>query len=118
MTWGASDGQEIPAGLIGGRNERGADPDVFDEADAREGDADVGASGDEPPHPTRSTLPNMSDNNDFIRHLSLWLTRPVIWLVYEQMLVPSNWRGFRQRSDVQSTWRQTYCPRVCVFYRR
>jgi hypothetical protein len=74
---GASDGQEIPAGLIGGRNERAlSELAAFEEIDAPcDGDA-VGASGDEPAHPMTNTLAHASNTNDgFIRHLSLWLTR-------------------------------------------
>jgi len=37
------------------------------------------------------------------------------WLIYEQEAVPLSLRVFRQRVDVQSTPRQTYCPRACVF---
>src|SRR5688572_11220969 len=116
-TCGASDGHEIPAGLIGGRNGRGAEEPV---AFVFTPGTDVvsGANGDEPAHPTTSTLARINNTNgDFIRHLSLWLTRPVFWLVYEQEPVPLNWRAFRQRADVQSTWRKTYCPRSHVFYR-
>jgi hypothetical protein len=121
MAWGASDGHEIPAGLIGGKNGRGPfELGAFAETDEPlDSDAALGASGDEPAHPTTSTLANMSNSRgDFIRHLSLWLTRPVFWLVYEQEAVLLNWRAFRQRVDVQSTRRQTYCGRPRVFYGR
>jgi hypothetical protein len=66
---GASDGQEIPVGLIGGRNVRGA-PEPADEAAIDLGldtDAASGASGDEPAHPTTSALADNSNiNDDFI----------------------------------------------------
>jgi hypothetical protein len=76
MTWGASDGHEIPAGLIGGKNGRGPfELGAFAETDEPlDSDAALGASGEEPAHPTTSTLANMSNNKgDFIQHLSLWL---------------------------------------------
>ncbi len=72
---GASDGHEIPAGLIGGRNERPFEAPEEAETDVtRDGDAAVGESGDEPAHPTISTLARVSNvrGSDFIRHLSLW----------------------------------------------
>src|SRR5690349_4209970 len=72
-TRGASDGHEIPAGLIGGNNARR--PFEFDavaETDELLENAALGASGDEPAHPTTSMLAKMSNaRQDFIRHLSL-----------------------------------------------
>jgi hypothetical protein len=42
-----------------------------DEAMGEDDDAAVGASGEEPAHPTTSTLATMSNNKgDFIQHLS------------------------------------------------
>jgi hypothetical protein len=75
MTWGASDGHEIPTGSIGGRNARGPfELGAFAETDEPlDSDAAVGASGDEPAHPTTNTLANMSNaRGDFIRYLSLY----------------------------------------------
>jgi hypothetical protein len=47
-----------------------------------DGDAAVGASGDEPAHPTTSTLAKMSNKKrDFIQHLSLWLAGQCSWLI-------------------------------------
>ena len=114
MTWGASDGHEIPAGLIGGKNGRGPfELGAFAETDEPlDSEAALGASGDEPAHPTTSTLANMSNNReDFIQHLSLWPGGPVFLAHLEQKTVPLSWRAFRQRLDVQSTRRQTYCGR-------
>lgn len=71
---GASEGQESPAGLIGGKNGRlVAAPAVTGAFDFRLGaDAESGAVGDMPAQPTTSTLANVSTiNEDFIRHLSL-----------------------------------------------
>ena len=58
---------------MGGRNARAsADPDEAESDVTRDGDAADGESGDEPAHPTTSTLATVSNvNNDFIRHLSL-----------------------------------------------
>ena len=78
MSCGASDGHEIPAGLIGGKNGRGpAELAALETSDPPlEDDAAVGASGEEPAQPTMSTLAKISSANaDFIRHLSLWLKR-------------------------------------------
>lgn len=105
---GASDGHEIPAGLIGGRNGRApAAPEEAETDVTRDGDAAVGESGEDPAHPTTSTLASVSNvNDDFIRHLSLRPDEAMFWLVCEQKRVPLNLRGFRQRVDVQSASRQ------------
>ena len=81
ISCGASDGQEIPIGLMGGKNGRAsAEPEEAETDVTRDGAAAVGERGDEPAHPTISTLASVSNvNDDFIRHLSLWLTRPVFW---------------------------------------
>jgi hypothetical protein len=71
---GASEGQEIPAGAIGGKNGRlVTEPAVTGTFGFRLGaDAESGAIGDMPAQPTTSTLANVSIiNEDFIRHLSL-----------------------------------------------
>ena len=115
MTWGASDGHEIPAGLIGGKNGRGPfELGAFAETDEPlDSDAALGANGDEPAHPTTSTLANMSNTQGGLHSapFSVAWRGQTFWLVYEQELVPLNWRAFRQRVDVQSTGRQTYCHR-------
>jgi hypothetical protein len=71
--WGASDGHEIPAGLIGGKNGREPpEPALAGRFDFTLGaDAASGATGDMPPQPTTSTLANTSNaNDDFMRSLS------------------------------------------------
>ena len=71
---GASEGQEIPVGLIGGKNGRAAaELEAAGADDFRLGaDAASGAVGDGPAQPTTNTLANVSNaNEDFIRSLSL-----------------------------------------------
>jgi hypothetical protein len=87
-------------------------PPTDDGEMGEDGDAAVGASGEEPAHPTTSALAdNSNSNDDFIRLLSLRPIGPTVRLVYEQEMVPLIWRPFLQSTDVQSTRGQTYCPR-------
>jgi hypothetical protein len=73
MTWGASDGHEIPTGSIGGKSARGPfELGAFAADEPLDSDAAVGASGEEPAHPMTNTLANMSNTRgDFICYLSL-----------------------------------------------
>jgi hypothetical protein len=84
---GASEGHEMSAGLIGGKNGRTDEPDVVDALDERLDDATaLGASGDVSAQPTATTLANVSNaKEDFISHLSLGpVGAATMWLVFEQ----------------------------------
>src|SRR5688572_13372341 len=100
-TSGAGGGSASPALSLVGPLPTTDDGEMGEDVDAA-----VGASGDEPAHPTTSTLANMSNTSeDFIRYLSLFSMADEAndWLIYEQEAVPLSLRVFRQREDVQST---------------